>query len=196
MTESEAIEAIQFDLKIGGEIHSQVLRDAVDVAIQVLEKVQARDKKVWHRTDEIPDTEDCYIVAWLPKEGQCKADSPHYYAIWSYEDGEWQIYVPNDFAGKEIILLAWAELPEPYHKECEENKEIDADKLLEHISKIPTAFNTDHLIDRLNDEADASCENFDKYAREVAICENENTFSAGLIMAVEIIRECESDGNG
>lgn len=38
MTESEAIGAMQFDLKIGGEIHSQVLRDAVDVAIQALEK--------------------------------------------------------------------------------------------------------------------------------------------------------------
>ena len=38
MTENEAIEAIQFDLKIGGEIHSQVLHDAVDVAIQALEK--------------------------------------------------------------------------------------------------------------------------------------------------------------
>ena len=38
MTESEAIEAIQFDLKIGGEIHSKVLRDAVDAAIQALEK--------------------------------------------------------------------------------------------------------------------------------------------------------------
>lgn len=38
MTESEAIEAIQFDLKIGGEIHSQVLCNAVDVAIQALEK--------------------------------------------------------------------------------------------------------------------------------------------------------------
>ena len=40
MTESEAIEAIQFDLEIGGEIHSQVLRDALDVAIQALEKVE------------------------------------------------------------------------------------------------------------------------------------------------------------
>lgn len=40
MTESEAIEAIQFDLEIGGEIHSQVLRDATDVAIQALEEVQ------------------------------------------------------------------------------------------------------------------------------------------------------------
>lgn len=38
MTESEAIEAIQFDLEIGGEIHSQVLCDAVNVAIQSLEK--------------------------------------------------------------------------------------------------------------------------------------------------------------
>lgn len=27
-------------------------------------------------------------------------------------------------------------------------------------------------------------------------CSFENTFSAGLIRAVEIIRECESDGNG
>lgn len=38
MAESEAIEAIQFDLKIGGEIHSQALRAAIDVAIQALEK--------------------------------------------------------------------------------------------------------------------------------------------------------------
>lgn len=38
MAENEAIEAMWFDLKVGGEIHSQVLRDAVDVAIQALEK--------------------------------------------------------------------------------------------------------------------------------------------------------------
>lgn len=38
MAENEAIEAMQFNLKVGGEIHSQVLRDAVDVAIQALEK--------------------------------------------------------------------------------------------------------------------------------------------------------------
>lgn len=135
MKYSEAIEAIQFDLKIGGEIHSQVLRDAIDVAIQALEEVQARDKKVWHHSYEIPDTEDCYIVAWLPKVGQCKADSPHYYAIWSYENGDWQIYVPNDFADKEIILLAWTELPEPYHKEREENKVIDTDKIVERLNE-------------------------------------------------------------
>lgn len=62
--------------------------------------------------------------------------------------------------------------------------------------KVPTVFNTDRLIDRLNEESDASFENFDKYAEEHAICKNENTISAGLIRAVEIIRECESDGNG
>lgn len=44
MTKSEAIEAIQFDLKIGGEIHSQVLFDAIDVAIQALEEVQQYQK--------------------------------------------------------------------------------------------------------------------------------------------------------
>lgn len=38
MTENEAIEAIQFDLEIGGEIQSQVMHDAIDVAIQALEK--------------------------------------------------------------------------------------------------------------------------------------------------------------
>lgn len=64
------------------------------------------------------------------------------------------------------------------------------------IREIPTAINVNRVIGNLNAEADISCENFDKYAREVAICKNENTFSAGLIRAVEIIRECESDGNG
>lgn len=77
-----------------------------------------------------------------------------------------------------------------------DNIQVNGRGILEHISKIPTAFNTDRLIDRLNEESDASCENFDKYAEEHAICETENTFAYGLAKAVEIIRECESDGNG
>lgn len=52
MTENEAVEAMQFDLKIGGEIHSQVLRDAVDVAIQALEK--QIPKKVKNSGERIP----------------------------------------------------------------------------------------------------------------------------------------------
>lgn len=77
-----------------------------------------------------------------------------------------------------------------------DNIQVGGRGILEHISKIPTAFNTYKLIDRLNEEADASFENFGKYAEEHAICKGENKFSTGLIRAVEIIRECESDGNG
>lgn len=140
MTEIEAIEKLknmrlfmQITDKNSENRFSEDDYKANEMAIQALEEVQARDKKVWHHSGEIPGTEDCYIVAWLPKVGQCKADSPHYYAIWSYEDGEWQIYVPNDFADKEIVLLAWTELPEPYNKECEENKVIDTDKIVERL---------------------------------------------------------------
>lgn len=77
-----------------------------------------------------------------------------------------------------------------------DNMQVNGKGILSYISEIPIAFNTDRLIDRLNEETDGSCENFDKYAEEHAICKNENTFSDGLIRAVEIIRECESDGNG
>lgn len=54
MTENEAVEAMQFDLKIGGEIHSQVLRDAVDVAIQALEK-QIPKKPTYEGDGYAPD---------------------------------------------------------------------------------------------------------------------------------------------
>lgn len=77
-----------------------------------------------------------------------------------------------------------------------DNMQVNGKGILSYISEIPTAFNTDRLIDRLNEEADASCENFGKYADEHVICETENTFAYGLARAVEIIRECESDGNG
>lgn len=77
-----------------------------------------------------------------------------------------------------------------------DNMQVNGKGILSYISEIPTAFNAERLIDRLNEESDASFENFDKYAEEHAICKNENTISAGLIRAVEIIRECESDGNG
>ena len=77
-----------------------------------------------------------------------------------------------------------------------DNMQVNGKSILTHIREIPTAINLNRVIGNLNAEADISCENFDKYAREVAICESENTFSAGLIRAVEVIRECESDGNG
>lgn len=61
MTESEAIEAIQFDLEIGGEIHSRVLRDAVDVAIQALEKVQ--QYRAIGTPEELQDMKSNYFKA-------------------------------------------------------------------------------------------------------------------------------------
>lgn len=61
MTESEVIEAIQFDLEIGGEIHSRVLRDAVDVAIQALEKVQ--QYRAIGTPEELQDMKSNYFKA-------------------------------------------------------------------------------------------------------------------------------------
>ncbi len=61
MTESEAIEAIQFDLKIGGEIHSQVLHNAVDVAVQALEEVQ--QYRTIGTLEELQDMKSNYFEA-------------------------------------------------------------------------------------------------------------------------------------
>ena len=137
MTIDEAIEAIQFDLKIGGEIHSQALRDSIDVAIKALEEVQERNKKMWHSPDEIPDVDDCYIVAWLPKGEQSRADTPHYYEIGTYENGDWSIDGHDDLPDG-MVLMAWMELPEPY-KGCETIKNrqttCDTDRLVNQLRK-------------------------------------------------------------
>ncbi len=61
MTENEAIEAIQFDLKIGGEIHSQVLHNAVDVAVQALEEVQ--QYRTIGTLEELQDMKSNYFEA-------------------------------------------------------------------------------------------------------------------------------------
>lgn len=61
MTENEAKEAIRFDLEIGGEIHSQVLRDAVDVAIQALEKVE--QYRAIGTPEELQDMKSNYFEA-------------------------------------------------------------------------------------------------------------------------------------
>lgn len=61
MTESEAIEVIQFDLKIGGEIHSRVLHDAVDVAMQALEEVQ--QYRTIGTLEELQDMKSNYFEA-------------------------------------------------------------------------------------------------------------------------------------
>lgn len=77
-----------------------------------------------------------------------------------------------------------------------DNMQVNGKSILTHIREIPTAINVNRVIEKLNAEADASIENFDKYASEVTICDNDDALAYGLIRAVEIIRECESDGNG
>lgn len=69
MTESETIEAIQFDLKIGGEIHSQVLRDAIDVAIQALEKqIPKRPIECFNGNEWICECPVCKGITDTPNE--------------------------------------------------------------------------------------------------------------------------------
>lgn len=77
-----------------------------------------------------------------------------------------------------------------------DNMQVNGKSILTHIREIPTALNVNRVIEKLNAEADVSIENFDKYASEVTICDNDDALAYGLIRAVEIIRECESDGNG
>ena len=77
-----------------------------------------------------------------------------------------------------------------------DNMQVNGKSILTHIREIPTAINVNRVIEKLNAEADASIENFDKYASEVTICDNDDALAYGLIRAVEIIRACESDGNG
>ena len=106
MTESEAIEAIQFDLKIGGEIHSQVLRDAVGVAIQVLEKQipkKAEHKVIKHgkhkwRKDKIGEIDEFAfdydyhngVVCEICGEAVCVHCNPDYDKL---EDCEADYYI-------------------------------------------------------------------------------------------------------
>lgn len=61
-----------------------------------------------------------------------------------------------------------------------DNMQVNGKGILSYISEIPTAFNTERLIDRLNEESDASFENFDKYAEEHAICKMKIQFLLDL----------------
>ena len=74
-----------------------------------------------------------------------------------------------------------------------DNMQVNGKSILTHIREIPTAINVNRVIGNLNAEAERACEKVDKYAREVAICEKQKTYSAGLIRGEERIRECEED---
>lgn len=67
----------------------------------------------WIPVDDLPEVEDTYIIAWLPKNTKRKEC---FYAIANFESGEWDLSLMQDridFWG-EIEIWAWRELPEPY----------------------------------------------------------------------------------
>ena len=103
-TTEEAIDCLKKNKPTSGYI---MLQESVDMAIEALENQK------WHSSDEEPK-EGSYIVAWLPVGIDSKADTPHYYAIWDYENESGSIDVPTVYEGIEINLIAWMPVPKPY----------------------------------------------------------------------------------
>lgn len=62
--------------------------------------------------DRLPECNDVYLVAWLPKSGYHGKSC--FYEILEFSDGEWVEDIPQskDYGGFDV--LAWRELPEPY----------------------------------------------------------------------------------
>ena len=103
-TTEEAIDCLKKNKPTSGYI---MLQESVVMAIEALENQK------WHSGDEEPK-EGSYIVAWLPVGMDSKADTPHYYAIWDYENESWNIDVPTMYEGIEINIIAWMPIPKPY----------------------------------------------------------------------------------
>lgn len=91
----------------------QSVEREIDKLPQISNAIEAFDNQKWHSCDEEPK-EGSYIVAWLPVGIDSKADTPHYYAIWDYENESWNIDVPTVYEGMEINLIAWMPIPKPY----------------------------------------------------------------------------------
>lgn len=74
----------------------------------------------WIPVDILPEKEDCYIIAWLPKGYKRKEC---FYAIANYDPFEgWDKSDPEKIIEKYweeypgVEIFAWRELPEPYIK--------------------------------------------------------------------------------
>ena len=76
----------------------------------------------WIPFNEPPKEDDTYIVAWLPIGLDCKARTKHYYALWDFENDEWEVDVPESYKNLEIIGIAWQPLPQAYKKEGAEDE--------------------------------------------------------------------------
>ena len=87
-----------------------------------IEIVEQQPKTDWIPFDEPPKEDDTYIVAWLPIGLDCMARTKHYYALWDFENDEWEVDVPESYKNLEIIGIAYQPLPQPYKKEGAENE--------------------------------------------------------------------------
>ena len=79
---------------------------------------EIRDKVYRQRwilvSERLPEEDGTYLVAWLQRGCKSLCDYPHYYGMFEFTDGGFDIDVPAGFNGYEIIILAWQPLPEPY----------------------------------------------------------------------------------
>lgn len=104
---------------LGMETHNSVTKEKIIDAFRWFcdsEEIE-QPKTDWIPFNEPPKEDDTYIVAWLPIGLDCKVKTKHYYALWEFENDEWEIDVPESYKNFEIIGIAWQPLPQPYKKE-------------------------------------------------------------------------------
>lgn len=106
--------------------HELKIRPSYYAAVANAEYAKARLEELkriqsggWISCSEQPLKEDSYIVAWIPENLEVRCDRPHYYGIFDYENGDWNIDVPDSFKNIGIIMLAYRPLPEPYRSKGE-----------------------------------------------------------------------------
>lgn len=83
-------------------------------------KLNALEKQLtngWISISTLPKEDGTYLVAWLQRGCKSLCDYPHYYGMFEFTDGKFDIDVPNGFKGYEIIILAWQPLPGSYKEE-------------------------------------------------------------------------------
>lgn len=83
------------------------------------EDIRVDENEGWIPCSSEPTEEGSYIVAWVPEHLEVRCDSPHYYGIFEYENGEWSIDVPNGYKNIGIVMLAYRPLPQPYQPKGE-----------------------------------------------------------------------------
>ena len=83
----------------------------------------------------------------------------------------------------------------PYGKPFEGTEFVYGMKLLGYIDDMTAAFDLDKVIERLEDEREESYADFEAYAQEKGLDEENDWHFEGLKRAVEIVKDGEVDGS-